>query len=993
MSLKTLFLALIFFSHFTLADDVVIAVRAHSGAEQAVEHWMPTIHYLQEKIPQHTFSLLPVESIDEMDLLFSRGKIDFVITQPVAYVDLEHLYGATRILTMIKKGGLDQFGSVIFSRNHDDNISNLQDIKNKIIAGVTKKGFGGWLIGYNELLISGIDAYKDCKQVIFSGSHEGVVEDVISGRADVGIVRTEIIETMIKNGQLTPDALRILNLQKTPGFPLLHSTSLYPEWAFAKAKHASPIIASDIVIHLLAIKSVSINSEISTHHAWSIPLDYNPVHELMKKLKVGSYASYGRFDIAEFVNTNPAFVLITLIFILITLTLVVLRFHQKNKCLMALTQHLQKVKQTLEISEEKTLTTLRSIGDAVISVDLNGHIIFINPVAENLTGWSNTEAIGQALDTVFNIINDETHLRIESPVQKCLKQEKIISLENNTLLIKKDGSEITIEDSAAPIISHQNIIIGVVLVFRDVTQSNRMALKLKNQTQETVELWSLIEDSKNEIYIFDKNLHFIHVNKGARQNLGYSNSELKNLTPFDIKKDMSKKQFIELILPLTTGQEKILNFETIHQRKDGSTYPVEVNLQYSHFKEQPVFVAFILDITIRNKTEEQLRQAQKMEAIGQLSGGIAHDFNNLLGIIIGNLGFLERLVKGNDISLRKVDAAYTAALRAADLTKQLLGFSRKQEHLKKTSNINQIINDVDRLINRSVTPEISVEYHFVASPYLTDIDPGAFKDSILNLVLNARDVMPDGGRLTIETRNKTLDQSYVSQHPDVKAGDYIECIITDTGCGISDEEMTHIFEPFYTTKAQGKGTGLGLSMVFGFFKRSKGHLKVYSEVDIGTSFHLFLPRSKATSESSHPVADEKMDLPEGNETILVVDDEPGLIIVACSQLKELGYKTLSAGTGHEAVKLLHQHKEINILFSDVIMPGGMNGYELAEQAELINPAIKVLLASGFTKKALVKNGQSRFAAHLLAKPYSFKELALGIRKAVNQSVRDKGETE
>ncbi|MFK5892759.1 MAG: PhnD/SsuA/transferrin family substrate-binding protein [Pseudomonadota bacterium] len=981
---KILFLVLVLFAHVTLADDVVIAVRADSGDKLAIKRWMPTINYLQEKINQHSFTLLPVKGIEEMERLFLVGKIDFVLTQPVAYVDLEHLYGATRILTLVKKGRLTQFGSVIFSI--DNNIQHVQSIKGKTIAGVTKKGFGGWLIGYNELLISGLDAYKDCKQVIFSGSHEGVVRDVISGRADVGIVRTGVIEKMIKNKQLLPNNLHILHQRKTANFPLLHSTALYPEWAFAKAKNASSTIAAAIVTHLLAMKADDIAAISGEYSGWSIPLDYNPVHELMKKLKVGSYANYGQFNIVEFINKNLISVFIFIALFISILVLITIRFHRKNKRLISLAKHLEKTQKILELSEERTFTTLKSIGDAVISTDLNSHVTYINPVAEVLTGWHNNEAEGKPLSTVFKIINEYTRKTIENPVVRCLKEGCIVALANHSLLITREGKEIPIEDSAAPIKNNQEKITGVVLVFRDVTKTKKLSVDLNHQEQEKMELWSLIEQSKNEIYIFDKDLHFLHVNKGARQNLGYSIEEIENLTPVDLKPEFTNESFHNAILPLMSGQESLLQFETIHQRKDGSTYPVEIYLQSSYFKGQAVFVAFILDISVRIKTEEQLRQAQKMEAIGQLSGGIAHDFNNLLGIIIGNLELLKRLNKENEKALKKVNSAHTAALRAADLTKQLLGFSRKQEHVHQICNINQIIHNVDTLINRSLTPEITVEYDLIDSPYLTDIDPGALKDVMLNLVLNARDAMPTGGKLVIETRNKMLDQSYVSLHPDVKPGNYVECSISDTGSGISREEIEHVFEPFYTTKPQGKGTGLGLSMVFGFIKRSQGHIKVYSELGIGTTFRLFLPRSyHALDPSLQNTEDKEPTLPRGNETILVVDDEPGLLEVACTQLQELGYQVLSAQTGQQAIKLLQQHKNIHILFSDVIMPGGMNGYELAEQAEHINPDIKILLASGYTKKALIKNGQSRFSTNLLAKPYSYEELALSIRHVVNNS--------
>ena len=477
---KILLILLIIFTQSIFADEITIAVRAHSGEEKALKEWMPTIDYLQGKITQHKLTLLPVKGIKEMEVLFSTNQIDFVITQPIAYVDLEHLYGATRMLTLVKSGGFTQFGSVIFSKK-DSQIHDVQDIKGKTIAGVTKKGFGGWLIGYSELLNFEIDAYRDTKKVIFSGTHEGVVKDVLSGHVNVGIVRTGIIERMIKQGQLTPDVFQIINQKDTESFTQLHSTTLYPEWAFAKAKHASPIIAADIVTYLLALKPDSSAAVSAHYHGWSIPLDYNPVHKLMQKLQVGSYSNYGEFNLVQFLRKNSELAFFILFFLLILILLIAIYIHQKNKRLLNLTQSLKDTQQTLELSEERIFTTLKSIGDAVISTDLDSNITYINPIAESLTGWSNTEAMGQPLSSIFKIINEGTRLTVQNPVEKCLEEGRIVGLANHTILMTQDGKETAIEDSAAPIKNHDGDITGVVLVFHDVTEARRLSSELNYQ--------------------------------------------------------------------------------------------------------------------------------------------------------------------------------------------------------------------------------------------------------------------------------------------------------------------------------------------------------------------------------------------------------------------------------------------------------------------------------------------------------------------------------
>jgi len=394
-------------------------------------------------------------------------------------------------------------------------------------------------------------------------------------------------------------------------------------------------------------------------------------------------------------------------------------------------------------------------------------------------------------------------------------------------------------------------------------------------------------------------------------------------------------------------------------------------------------VGIVQDITERKLADEMLRRTQKMDAIGQLTGGIAHDFNNLLSIIIGNLGFLEHLELADEKSSKRIEAANKAALRAAKLTKQLLGFSRRQAQNSVLTDINGIIQDMDSLITRSVTPQVEVEYRLAANLWLTHIDPGDFEDTLLNLAINARDAMPKGGKLTIETSNQCFDHTYADKNPPVVAGEYTQIAISDTGIGMSAEVQEHIFDPFFTTKPQGQGTGLGMSMVFGFIKRSKGHIKIYSEPGIGTTIRLYLPRTFKQGDAPQSNSKEEAQPPHGQETILAVDDEEDLLELAQEYLINLGYKVVTAKDGHQALEQLAKHANIDLLFSDVVMPGGMNGYELAEQATLKYPKLKVLLTSGFTSKAMAKNGQARFNTHLLVKPYRVAELANRVRKILD----------
>lgn len=394
------------------------------------------------------------------------------------------------------------------------------------------------------------------------------------------------------------------------------------------------------------------------------------------------------------------------------------------------------------------------------------------------------------------------------------------------------------------------------------------------------------------------------------------------------------------------------------------------------------------DITQRKQLEEQVRRSQKMDAIGQLTGGIAHDFNNILGIIQGNLELLFDDVKKKE-QVGFLNSAQRGVFRGADITRKLLAFSRKDVQKMDVSQVNFLIDDLEDLISRSLTAYIRVETHLADDVWPVIIDTGDFEDAMLNLSINARDAMPNGGTLIIETANKTLDEDYAALNPEGRVGDFVMISVSDTGIGMDDETKDRIFEPFFTTKKQGKGTGLGLSMVYGFVKRSGGHLQIYSEKDKGTTFHIFLPRSEDTVSGYEAGLSAATSLPRGGETILIVDDEKELREIAARHLQNLGYNTIEAESGDKALLIINQGKDIDLMFSDVVMPGELDGYQLATKIRKSQPDLKILLTSGFTKTlSEVENGDGNYLEdlirQLLAKPYNKKELAEAIRRQLDE---------
>jgi len=394
-------------------------------------------------------------------------------------------------------------------------------------------------------------------------------------------------------------------------------------------------------------------------------------------------------------------------------------------------------------------------------------------------------------------------------------------------------------------------------------------------------------------------------------------------------------------------------------------------------------IGSVRDITDSKKQEEQLIRSQKMDAIGKLTGGIAHDFNNILAIILGSLELLLKQVGDDEKIISRIYTIQKASQRAASLTKKLLAFSRYQPDMLSVCNINKIIENMDELLVRAVTPQVEIQYKLCDELWSVNISAGDLEDMLINLSINARDAMSGKGNLTIETNNTTLDAQYCMLNPDAKQGEYIEIVVSDNGTGIEKNQIEHIFEPFYTTK--GQGTGLGLSTVYGFIEHSGGHIKVYSELGIGTTFRLYLPRSVAIEDEvqleSHPVS-----LRHGTETILIVDDENDLLLIASESLKAQGYCVLTANNGPQALEVLQKNLEVSLLFSDVVMPGGMNGYELAEKAVGLKADLLVLLTSGYSSKAIARNGQARFDMNLLSKPYTQTNMIQLIREMLDKSL-------
>jgi signal transduction histidine kinase len=422
------------------------------------------------------------------------------------------------------------------------------------------------------------------------------------------------------------------------------------------------------------------------------------------------------------------------------------------------------------------------------------------------------------------------------------------------------------------------------------------------------------------------------------------------------------------------------NFETRYVHKDGH----DVNLTWMGTWSEPVKRHFFIgrDLTEKQAAEAQFRQAQKMEAVGQLTGGIAHDFNNILTVITGTIGILADAVAADPQLSAIAKMIDDAAERGASLTKHLVAFARRQPLQPREIDVNALVVETMKLLRPTLGEQIQINPLLAQDAWTALVDPNQLTAAILNLSLNARDAMPSGGKLVIETNNVYLDEGYTSMHSDVSVGNYVMVAVSDTGVGISPENLERVFDPFFTTKEVGKGTGLGLSMVFGFVKQSNGHIKIYSEEGHGTTVKIYLPR--ATGLADTPVETlAPSSIQRGDETILVVEDDKLVRRYVITQIDSLGYRTLEAGNASEALEIIDSSDGIDLLFTDVIMPGSLNGRQLVDAALLRRPGLKTLFTSGYTENAIVHHGRLDTGVLLLTKPYRKSELAQMIRLALD----------
>lgn len=657
---------------------------------------------------------------------------------------------------------------------------------------------------------------------------------------------------------------------------------------------------------------------------------------------------------------------------------------QLRQSLESLERQVVEVKQA-EQSLRQSNETLQALFDysplAIIMFDLDGDVLLWNSAAEKMFGWTAREVLGRPLPIVLEE-KGEGHRTLR---ERVTQGEILTNLELEQR--QKDGSRILIGVSIAPLRDSSGNVYAQMSISTDITERKEAEEALQKSEER---FRSLVETTSDWVWEVDRNGAYTYASPRVTDVLGYRPEEILGTTPFDLMSAEEAAPIKAEFQRIVASGRPFERLENRNRHKDGRMIVMETS-GVPVFGENGMLVGYRgidRDITEFKKSQEEqsrlqekLQQAMKMEAVGRLAGGIAHDFNNLLTAIIGNIDLARMSLDSSSSAMRYLDEIGAAAQGAASLTRELLAFARRQIIQPKVFNLNGLVDRFQNMLTRLLGEDVALETVLDRELGNVRVDPGQIEQILLNLATNARAAMPSGGKLIIETSNVEFDEEYCVHHPETHPGRYVLFAMSDSGHGMSEEVKAHLFEPFYTTKPVGQGTGLGLATVFGIVKQSGGAIEVYSEEGRGTQFRIYLPRIEEKSEELVRESIHR-ELPTGNQTILVVEDNDSVRMFAVKALTSLHYKVLSPSTVPEVLDFAAKYRDrIDLLMTDVVMPG-MTGPELADRLHALHPEMKILFTSGYTRNVIAHHGIVDDNLEFIAKPYTIQALAAKIREVL-----------
>ena len=962
------------------AGSYRIGALAKRGVAQCLDQWGATATYLSDEISGHDFTLVPL-AFDEIEDAVAVGDVDFILVNSAQYVFLEHKYGVNRIASLrnLRQGrGYTEFGGVIFCLAKDEDLVDLDDLRGKAFGAVAEQSFGGWVMAQREMTTAGLDPTRDLASLKFLGTHDAVVWAVLAGDVDAGTVRTDTLERMALEGKIDLDDFHIINAQPvTAAFPFNRSTRLYPEWPLAKVRQTPDDIARQVTATLLGMSSGSLAAQAARCTGWTVPLNYQRVHEALKDVRVAPYEDYGRITMDDFLRAHWPKVagLLALIggLVLALVYAQSLRYRlRSSEFERNALEEKHRAERNLRRSEERFKDLFENALDLIQCVDEEGRFQYVNPAWEEVLGY-------KAEDRRNLRLLDIVHPRDRSA---CKGYERSAELDGQIVDLAlryqtKEGREVFLEGNC-----HCRREEDHRLTYRYILHN---ATQRRRAESELIRLSQAIEQSSEMVKITNSTGNIQYVNPAFEETTGYGRDEVLGRNPRLLQSGQMEGGFYaDLWQTIKTGQTWKGRFK--NRKKTGDFYLEEATISPVRGVggEIVAFVGVSRDITRETDLEGQLRQSQKMEALGKLAGGIAHDFNNLLQVIGAGIDLvLDGLDDSDHETQQELEEVAKAGQRAASLVRQLLAFSRQQTLTMTPIALNETVENVLSMLERLVKDGITLQVELERDLPRIQGDVGQIEQILVNLVINARDAMPTGGQITIATKLHTLDEEFCRRYPWMKPGDYVALSVSDTGCGMDTQILDHIFEPFFSTKEHDRGSGLGLSTVYGIVKQHGGIVRVDSAVGQGSIFRLYVPAAEAVAKRTTTKRREANAELRGDETILVAEDEDAVRRMARNMLRSAGYKVLEAVDGEEALKMFMANTErIDGLLLDVVMPR-MSGGEVLTQVRHISPDIPAILTSGYRGQADPWLHGGHAVTDYLAKPYRMKNLLETMRRVLD----------
>lgn len=1017
-------------NHMSRAEDtlVKIGVLAKRGTERCLEKWSPTAEYLTEKIPGKTFETVPLDFM-EIYSAVENGEVDFILANSSFYVELESYYGINRIATL-KNFRLSNvsttFGGVIFCKANRSNIRRLADLKGKTFMGVEETSFGGWRMAWREFKEKGIDPYKDFESLTFGGIHDAVVYAVRDGKVDAGTVRTDTLERMTIEGKINLGDFHVIH-EHGGGkvhLPFLHSTRSYPEWPIAKIKHTPGELAEKVTIALLEMPKDCAAAKAAICAGWTIPLDYKPVHECLKELKLAPYKDLGKitsFDVFreywEWILTG-AF----LFAVLAGSTIVILRLNRNINS----SREMLKLEVEERNRSEDLMRAQRDLHVSLAAVaDLDKGLRLCLETAINASNMDCGEIYlidetSGALDLVIHkrlspdFVKTTSHFDADSDNVRLVMAGKPIYTKHQKLGVPLDEVKVRENLRALAVlpVCHDGRVIGCLNIASNTldevpvfarnlletiaAQMGATITVLKSKEEHT-RLVTAIEQAAECVVITDRDGTIQYVNPAFEAITGYSREEAIGQNSRILKGEKHSKEFYAAMWDtLTNG--RVWSGHFINKKKDGTLYEEDATISPIKNASGEIinFVAVKRDVTEEIKLEEKIRQSQKMESIGTLAGGIAHDFNNILSAIIGYSELSLDDASKDSMLYANLQEVLKAGSRAKDLVKQILVFSRQGKLERKPIQVSLIVKEALKLLRASLSSNIDISQNTVPTQGQDIVlaDPTQIHQILMNLCTNAAHAMQEkGGVLEVGIQNVEVGNQELglpnmeSEKSEIRnsipleltPGPYLRLTVNDTGCGMSADVMERIFDPYFTTKEKGVGTGLGLATVHGIVKKYGGTVTVYSEPGKGSIFSVYLPVIQR-EEISEKETEEP--IPTGNERVLFVDDEQSLAQLGKQMLSRLGYEVETRTSSVEALQLFWVKPDnFDLVITDMTMPN-MTGDDLVRELLHIRPDIPIIMCTGFSEKAIGERTKEMGIRAVVMKPLVMRELAETIRRVL-----------